>query len=125
MSAKTILIVDDLMTLRQPARMMLERAGYLVEEAVDGQEALHKIAQSRPDLVLLDLMMPTMNGVEVLKHMRADVTLSDIPVIVVTAAVGRGTISKLGMVDYLLKPFTGATLLDRVHRVLGNGSSAD
>jgi two-component system phosphate regulon response regulator PhoB len=121
MPAKTILIVDDMLTLRQPARFILEREGYLIEEAADGQEALQKIAQSYPDLVLLDLMMPTMNGVEVLRHMQADAALRDIPIIVLTAVVSEWQMSRyirMGAVDYILKPFTAATLLDRVRCAL-------
>ena len=122
MSAKTILIVDDLVTLRQPVRVMLERQGYSVEEASDGYEALQKIAESRPDLVLLDLMMPGMNGAEVLKHIEADARLQDTSVIVLTAIADTWQMRKyieMGAADYLLKPFTLNTLLDRVRRVLG------
>jgi len=122
MPAKTILIVDDLVTLRQPVRVMLERQGYSVEEASDGYEALQKIAESRPDLVLLDLMMPGMNGVEVLKHIKADARLQDTSIIVLTAVADTWQMRKyieMGAADYLLKPFTINTLLDRVRRVLG------
>lgn len=122
MPAKTILIVDDLVTLRQPVRVMLERQGYSVEEASDGYEALQKIAESRPDLVLLDLMMPGMNGVEVLKHIKADARLQDTSVIVLTAVADTWQMRKyieMGAADYLLKPFTISTLLDRVRRALG------
>ena len=121
MPAKTILIVDDMLTLRQPARFILEREGYLIEEAGDGREALQKLAQSYPDLVLLDLMMPTMSGVEVLRHMQADAALRDIPIIVLTAVVSEWQMSRyirMGAVDYILKPFTAATLLDRVRCAL-------
>ncbi len=122
MPAKTILIVDDLVTLRQPVRVMLERQGYSVEEASDGYEALQKIAESRPDLVLLDLMMPGMNGVEVLKHIKADARLQDTSVIVLTAVADTWQMRRyieMGAADYLLKPFTISTLLDRVRRALG------
>jgi len=122
MPAKTILIVDDLVTLRQPVRVMLERQGYSVEEASDGYEALQKIAESRPDLVLLDLMMPGMNGVEVLKHIKADARLQDTSIIVLTAVADTWQMRKyieMGAADYLLKPFTISTLLDRVRRTLG------
>jgi DNA-binding response OmpR family regulator len=122
MSAKTILIVDDLVTLRQPVRVMLERQGYSVEEASDGYEALQKIAESRPDLVLLDLMMPGMNGAEVLKHIKADARLQDTSIIVLTAVADTWQMRKyieMGAADYLLKPFTISTLLDRVRRALG------
>ena len=122
MPAKTILIVDDLMTLRQSVRVMLERRGYSVEEASDGYEALQKIAESRPDLVLLDLMMPGMNGAEVLEHIKADARVQDTSIIVLTAVADTWQMRKyieMGATDYLLKPFTISTLLDRVRRALG------
>lgn len=122
MPAKTILIVDDLVTLRQSVRVMLERQGYSVEEASDGYEGLQKIAELRPDLVLLDLMMPGMNGAEVLKHIEADTKLQDTPIIVLTAVADTWQMRKyieMGAADYLLKPFTISTLLDRVRRALG------
>lgn len=127
MPAKTVLIVDDLMTLRQPARVVLERAGYAVEEASDGEEALQRIAKSRPDLVLLDLMMPVMSGVEVLKHIRANTALQNVPVIVLTAVAAPWQMPKyieMGATDYILKPFTPATLLNRIRRVLGKDEPA-
>ena len=128
MPAKTILIVDDLMTLRQPMRLALERQGYAIEEAGNGQEALIKIAGGRPDLILLDLMMPTMNGVELLERIKSDEGLQDIPIIVVTAVAGKWQMRKyldMGITDYILKPFTSSTLLDRVRRILGEGESVD
>lgn len=128
MSIKTILIVDDLMTLRQPIRFTLERAGYAVEEAENGQEALSKIAASRPDLVLLDLMMPMMNGAEVLERLQGNDATKGIPVIVLTAVADRSQIKRYlqsKTIDYLLKPFTTSTLLERVRRVLeGNERAA-
>ena len=115
------------MTLRQSVRVILERQGYGVEVAGDGYEALQKIAESRPDLVLLDLMMPAMNGNEVLKHIEADATLQDISIIVLTAVADRWQVRKyleMGATDYLLKPFTPRTLLDRVRRALGEDEPA-
>jgi len=127
-SAKTILIVDDLLTLRQPVRLTLERQGYAVEEASNGHEALTKVAEVHPDLVLLDLMMPSMNGIEFLEHVKNDVALRDMPIVVLTAVADRWQVHKyldMGVTDYLLKPFTASTLLDRVRRALGEGESDD
>jgi two-component system phosphate regulon response regulator PhoB len=127
MPAKTILIVDDLLTLRHPVRLILERQGYAVEEAGNGQEALQKIAEKRPDLVLLDLMMPSMNGAEFLEHIRSDAVLQDMPVIVLTAVANKWQMRKyldMGITDYLLKPFTSSTLLERVRYALGEKEPA-
>ncbi|UCC61640.1 MAG: response regulator [Anaerolineae bacterium] len=122
MLAKTILIVDDMLTLRQSARIILERQGYVVTEAGDGQEALQKIAESPPDLVLLDLMMPTMSGLDVLEHIEADEALQGFPIIVLTAVADRREMRRfieMGVTDYLLKPFTPTALLSQVRRALG------
>lgn len=122
MLAKTILIVDDMLTLRQSARIILERQGYVVAEAGDGREALQRISESRPDLVLLDLMMPTMSGLEVLEHIAADEALQGLPIIVLTAVADRRQMRRfmdMGVADYLLKPFTPNALLNRVQRALG------
>jgi two-component system phosphate regulon response regulator PhoB len=121
MPTKTILIVDDMMTLRHPIRSVLEREGYAVEEAGDGQEALQKMTESRPDLVLLDLMMPEMGGAEVLRHVKTDAKLRNTPIIILTAAETIWQMPKyieMGAADYLLKPFTLPTLLNRVRRAL-------
>ena len=127
MLPKTILIVDDLLTLRQSVRILLERQGYTVEEAADGREALQKIAESSPDLMLLDLMMPGMNGVRVLEQIEANGTLQDVPIIVLTAVADKWQMRKyleMGATDYLLKPFTPNALLDCVRGVLGEDKPA-
>jgi len=127
MSPKTILIVDDLLTLRQSVRILLEGQGYTVEEAADGREALQKIAESSPDLMLLDLMMPGMNGVRVLEQIEADGTLQGMPIIVLTAVADKWQMRKyleMGATDYLLKPFTPNALLDCVRGVLGEDKPA-
>jgi two-component system phosphate regulon response regulator PhoB len=121
MPDQTILIVDDWVTLRHPMRAVLEREGYKVEEACNGHEALQKIAESHPDLVLLDLIMPQMGGAEVLRHVKTDATLQDTPIIVLTAAETIWQMPKyieMGAADYLLKPFTLPTLLNRVRSIL-------
>jgi len=125
--AKTILVVDDLFTVRQPLRILLERQGYVVEEAGDGREALQKIAESRPDLVLLDLMMPVMSGVEVLEHIKTDGTLQDMPIVLLTAVAAEWQMSQyieMGATDYVLKPFTSAVLLECVRRVFAEDGRA-
>ena len=127
MPAKTILVVDDLFTVRQPLRILLQRQGFVVEEAGDGHEALQKIAESRPDLVLLDLMMPVMSGVEVLEHIKTDATLQDIPIVVLTAVAAEWQMSQyieMGATDYVLKPFTSAALLECVRRVFAEDGHA-
>jgi eukaryotic-like serine/threonine-protein kinase len=112
-----ILIVDADQHFRGESRALLEVAGYEVEEAEDGAEALLVITAMLPDLVLLDVRMPELSGFEVLNRMRADPNLSTIPVILVSASRGsepkvRGL--ELGANDYVEKPCDQAELLARV-----------
>jgi CheY-like chemotaxis protein len=80
-----VLIVEDDANMRGLLRRLLQRQGWTVAEAVNGQEALEKLRALRPQLVLLDLVMPQINGFEVMEAMRRDKELKDIPIIVVTA----------------------------------------
>jgi len=81
----TILLADDDMVLRDMYRMRLVREGYVVHEAVDGQDVLDKVKSAHPDLILLDIMMPKMNGLDVLKLLKSDKETQKIPVIILTA----------------------------------------
>ena len=112
-----ILVVDDVADNVEILRMRLESLGYEVVEAVDGEQALAKVASELPDLVLLDIMMPKIDGLEVVRRIKADATLPFIPVIMVTAkATPKDVIAGLdaGGDDYLVKPFAFAELLARV-----------
>jgi two-component system cell cycle response regulator len=116
-----ILVVDDSRAIRQILRRSLEAIGYIVTEAADGVEALAACRLECPDLVLLDVDMPVMDGLATLREMRVDAELSSLPVIFLTArttgddvAVGLG----LGAQDYLRKPCHPAELAARVSAVL-------
>lgn len=103
-------------------RLILESRGFEVIGAVGGKEGLELIARNQPDLVLLDLMMPDMNGWDVYQQMKADERMKHIPVIVVTAKA-QNIDKVLGLhiarvQDYITKPFSPAELLRSVHRVL-------
>jgi diguanylate cyclase (GGDEF)-like protein len=120
-SSPRILVVDDEEHIRKIVRFQLEKAGYTVETAEDGVKALKAIEVSPPDLVLLDLMMPNMDGYEVCKRLKADYQTSHIPVIMVTAKADLE--NKLqgfedGANDYVAKPFAITELLMRVKNVL-------
>jgi type IV pilus assembly protein PilB len=127
-----ILVVDDNEDLRMFIRKGLERVdpSLLFEEAVNGLEALQKIAQSPPHLILLDLMMPGMDGLEVCKRLRADLQTAFLPIIMLTARDDAGS-KKMGFLsgtdDYVVKPFDAEELAARVRRLLertyGLGSS--
>ncbi|MCD6103970.1 MAG: response regulator [Thermotogaceae bacterium] len=119
-----ILVVDDSEVLRRIVVFNLVKNGYTVSEASDGEEALQKLKESTPDLVILDIMMPKMNGFEVLKVMKQDENLSKVPVIVLTAKGGENDLQeglKLGADIFLTKPFSPGRLIEEVQRVIDNG----
>ena len=116
-----VLVAEDSMMVRALLRAQLRDRGYEVVEAVDGEQALVVAAETSPDVILLDIEMPRMDGFETLERLKAHETLSQIPVIMVTgrttaADVVRGLES--GAHDYLRKPFEAAELAARVHGAL-------
>lgn len=116
-----ILVVDDMPDNVEIARMRLESEGYEVATAFDGEDALAKIADRRPDLILLDVMMPRLDGIAVTKRLKADPTLRFIPIVLLTAkSATRDVVAGLdaGADDYLTKPFEHAALLARVRSML-------
>lgn len=120
MNARRILIADDDPLLRALLVHRLSADGYQVTTAEDGSEALAAIADQRPDLVVLDALMPVMDGFEVLRRLKAG-GLSDAPVIMLTALKREQDIVgalELGAADYLVKPFIPDELAHRVRRLL-------
>jgi two-component system response regulator VicR len=122
-SVKHILCIEDETEMIDLIRLILGRRGYDVRGAAGGKEGLKAIRETHPDLVLLDLMMPDMDGWEVYQQMKAEEATRDIPVIVVTAKAQ--SIDKvLGLHiakvdDYIAKPFSPQELLNSVEKVLG------
>lgn len=118
MASGIILVVEDERNIRDLVRYALESAGYRVHTAGDGQEALAAVARQQPDLVVLDLMLPIVDGWEVARRLRAT---GDLPIIMVTALrdeVDRVAGLELGADDYVLKPFSPRELVARVGAVL-------
>ncbi|MFZ1214112.1 MAG: response regulator, partial [Pseudolabrys sp.] len=116
-----ILAVDDMPTNLEILRVRLEAQGYEVITAEDGEQALTKAREFEPDLVLLDIMMPKLDGIAVLKQLKQDTTLRFVPVILVTAKSDiRDVVSGLdaGGDEYLTKPFEHAALTARVRSLL-------
>ena len=116
-----ILAVDDDERIRRLAQMILQRAGYRVTTANDGREALDRIAQERPDLVLLDITMPHMDGIECLRRLRADPETARLPVILLTARAQDEDIlegTRSGADQYLLKPFNPVEIVEIVKSTL-------
>ena len=113
-----ILVVDDDVIVRLMVRETLEEAGFRVEEAEDGEQALSAVKRLRPELVLLDVMMPGMDGYEVCTELKADEKTKDIPVIFLSAKDTDSDVVKgfeLGAVDYITKPISREILRVRVH----------
>ena len=113
----SLLVVDDNEMNRDMLGRRLQRQGYRVTMAVDGRQALEFIAKEPFDLVLLDIMLPVMNGYQVLEHLKADQSLSHIPVIITTAldeSDGKAKCMELGAEDYLTKPFNPVILKSRI-----------
>jgi adenylate cyclase len=116
-----ILVADDNATNLELIRVRLGSLGYEIVTAVDGEEALAKARELEPDLVLLDIMMPKLDGISVLKELKRDAALRFVPVILVTAkADTRDVVEGLesGGDDYLTKPFEHAALVARVRSLL-------
>ena len=117
----TILVVDDEAPLLTLLRYNLERQGFRVEEAADGQEALMRVAEGRPDLVLLDWMLPALSGLEVCRQLRRRPATRDLPIIMVTARTeDQDAVRALdtGADDYIAKPFAIDALLARIRALL-------
>jgi two-component system alkaline phosphatase synthesis response regulator PhoP/two-component system response regulator VicR len=119
-NSKRVLVVDDERHIVRLIQVNLEREGYQVLTAFDGKDGLQKAKTEKPDLVVLDVMMPYMDGFEVLKNMKADPVTAEIPVIMLTAKaqdadVFRGWSS--GVDCYLTKPFNPMELLTFVRRI--------
>ena len=116
-----IFVVDDDEFQRQLTAQILESEGYRTYAAAGGSEALGLLSRGGADLVLLDYLMPDMNGLEVLGRLKSDATLAPIPVIMLTGNSERGVVMdsrRLGAADFLVKPFDRQTLLAKIARVL-------
>jgi CheY-like chemotaxis protein len=117
---RTVMVVDDDIDIVDMTRLMLEGGGYRVVPACSGPEALQKIEDSPPDLVLLDINMPEMDGFHVLRLLKVDERTSEIPVALFSIKMEvRDRLHGLqeGALDYITKPFSCDELLERVHRI--------
>ncbi len=116
-----ILIADDRPGSRELLRAVLERSGYQVIEAEDGEQALAQARSHNPRLILLDLQMPGLDGYQVLQQLQADPALRNVPVLALTASAMRGDREKIlaaGFTDYLAKPAGPELLRETVARLL-------
>ena len=119
---KTILIVEDDKFLRELIAQKLTKEGYPLSEAIDGEEGIKKIKEEKPGLVLLDLILPGIDGFEVLSQMKEDPSVSSIPVIILSNLGQKEDVEKglkLGAVDYLIKAhFTPGEIIEKIKAVL-------
>ncbi|MBT8328299.1 MAG: response regulator [Desulfofustis sp.] len=119
---KLILLVDDDPDFVEAVRVIVENGGYEVEVAYDGQEGLEAVAERKPDLIVLDVMMPVMNGHEACAKLKGSEETAEIPIILLTAVADRVTTStythrdmlESEAEDYMPKPVEPAELLDRI-----------
>jgi len=117
---RQVLIADDEPITRMLVKILLERDGYSVLEAQTGREALEIAARQRPDLIVMDLNMPQMDGYDAIRQLRQMPALSDVPVVVLTSDDGPGVerrVLEIGANDYLVKPFDPAVLSIRIQSV--------
>jgi two-component system chemotaxis response regulator CheY len=116
-----ILVVDDFPTMRRIVRSLLKELGFAnVEEAEDGQDALGKLKAGAFQFVISDWNMPNLDGLEMLKRIRADGALAKLPVLMITAEAKKDNIiaaAKAGANGYIVKPFTAATLEEKLNKI--------
>ena len=123
MSKSRILLVDDEPDIVETVSFMLQSRNYQVSIASGGQEGLEKAKNEHPDLLLLDIMMPDLDGYDVCMKLKADEDTKDIPIIMLTAKGESEAVLKshsLGADDYVVKPFSLPTLLSKLKKFLGN-----
>lgn len=122
-SHRTILVVDDETPIRSLLRQELSEIGYTVIEAANGMEALEQVRLSKPDLILLDVMMPEMNGFDVAAVLKNDPKTMDIPIIILSIVQDKERGFKIGVDRYLTKPIDTDKLLGEIDHLLGQGKS--
>jgi len=123
---KTIMVVDDNPDIITIVKTILEGKGYSVSSASGGAELLNMLKGQKPDLIILDIMMPEMDGLEVLSRLKAASETATIPVILLTAKVQYEDVLggyKLGADYYITKPFTSTQLVNGINLLLGEGKS--
>lgn len=128
MHRKTILIVDDELSILVPLQFLMEKAGYLAKLAQSGKEAIEKIAEIRPDLILLDIMLPDLDGYEIYQMIRQRTEWAAIRVIFLTAKNRDTDMAKglaMGADAYITKPFSNTQLLAMIHELIGPGRAQE
>lgn len=127
MAKKNIMVVDDEENIVELVKAILEDEGYGVSTASDGKECLDKLKTAKPQLIILDMMMPGMSGREVCEKIRANPKTKNLRVVFLTVAkfseAGKGILEKMNVSDYITKPFENKDLVARVKKALSNRAS--
>jgi DNA-binding response OmpR family regulator len=122
MAGELVLVIDDSPTITKVVQLVLTKAGYQVQTAADGEQGLQAVRAQRPELILLDFVMPRMNGYQFCRELTADAKLRDIPVILMSAKgdqVGERFVKVMGIVDYITKPFSPEAITAVVQHTIG------
>jgi DNA-binding response OmpR family regulator len=122
MAGERVLVIDDSPTITKVVQLVLTKAGYDVQTAPDGEAGLAAVRAERPDMILLDFVMPRMNGYQFCRELNADAKLRDIPVVLMSAKgdqVGERFVKVMGIVDYITKPFSPEAITAVVQHTLG------
>jgi DNA-binding response OmpR family regulator len=126
MHPKTILIVDDELSILVPLQFLMEKEGYVPKLAQSGKEAIEKIVEVRPDLILLDIMLPDLDGYEIYQMIRQHSEWESIRIIFLTAKNRDADMAKgiaMGADAYITKPFSNAQLIEKIRALIGPGKS--
>src|SRR6185503_1765641 len=128
MAGERVLVIDDSPTITKVVQLVLTKAGYDVHTAPDGEAGLAAVRAQRPDVILLDFVMPRMNGYQFCRELAADDLLRDIPVVLMSAKgdqVGERFVKVMGIVDYITKPFSPEAITAVVQHTIAKYRSAD
>lgn len=126
--SKSILVVDDEPNIVLSLEFLMEKQGFAVRSAYDGEQALEAISESPPDLILLDINMPKLNGYEVCAAVRANPEWNDVRILILTAKgrdVEREKGLAMGADEYVTKPFSTLEVVEKVHELLGKSMSPE
>jgi DNA-binding response OmpR family regulator len=127
MAGELVLVIDDSPTITKVVQLVLTKAGYQVQTAADGEAGLAQVRAQRPDVILLDFVMPRMNGYQFCRELIADAKLRDIPVVLMSAKgdqVGERFVKVMGIVDYITKPFSPEAITAVVQHTIDKYSPA-
>ncbi|MCD6385970.1 response regulator [Candidatus Sumerlaeota bacterium] len=128
--SKLVYVLDDEEAVCEIIRIVLESRGYSVATADDGEKGLKMIKEKKPDILIVDLKMPKLNGYELISQLKLNPELADIPIIVITSLTTESEHSdeewreKMGVQDFISKPFEPLELVERIEKIIGNNTKS-